>query len=210
MAYQLIDLRVSPAGLALAAIASGVATLPALYAHQTLLAAFFIALYRLLSILSGRISKAMGHLDIRQRYLRPFMEIILVLSVMGGLSLYQPEKFFLPALVLLIVTLVFDLERRLTALLLEAQERVAKTGRVERLMDGVTGSPGRTILLIAACYEPTWFFWSAPGFAGICLTILVWRLISNYRQLGMHSRDWFFIEVETSEPGASSGADSQG
>ncbi|WP_147376530.1 hypothetical protein [Kushneria marisflavi] len=153
----------------------------------------------------------MGHVDVRQRYLRPLMEIILILSVSGGLSLYQPERLFLPSLALVIVTLVFDFERRLMALLQEFQEVLVRTGRVERLVGMATGSVGRTILLIAACYQPAWFFWSGPGFAAVCLIVLIWHLISNYRQLGMHSGDSrSVVGVETPEPGTSSVTNPQG
>ena len=199
-AHQLVTWRVSPAGLALSAIALGIATMPLLYARQPLLAALFVVLYRLLSMLSGWVSMALGHFDARQRYLRPFMEIVLILSVMGGLSLYQPERLFQPALLLVIVTLVFDLERRLAALLQEAQMIVVRIGGVERLVDVATGSVGRTLLLIAACYWPQTFFWSGFGFAGSCLVVLIWRLISNYRQLGMHSKTAVDVSGETPSP----------
>ncbi|MFC0339015.1 hypothetical protein SAMN05421848_0540 [Kushneria avicenniae] len=182
-AHQLVTWRISPTGLALAAIVLAAVTIPLLYAHQCLLAALAVALYRLLSVLSGWVSKALGHQDARQRYLRPFMEIVLILSVMGGLSLYRPERLFWPALALLVVTLIFDLERRVFALLQESRKITVRISRVGQVADIVTGSAGRTLLLMAACYWPVWFFWSGPGFAGLCLAVLIWRLIINYRRL---------------------------
>lgn len=182
-AHQLVTWRISPTGLALAAIAMAAITIPLLYVHQCLLAALAVALYRLLSMLSGWVSKALGHQDARQRYLRPFMEIILILSVMSGLSLYQPDRLFLPALALVVVTLIFDLERRVFALLQESRKITVRTSRVGQLVDIATGSAGRTLLLTAACYWPIWFFWSGSGFAGVCLAVLIWRLIINYQRL---------------------------
>ena len=208
-AHQFVAWRVSPAGLALSAIALGIATMPLLYARQPLLAALFVVLYRLLSMLSGWVSMALGHFDARQRYLRPFMEIVLILSVMGGLSLYQPERLFQPALVLVIVTLVFDLERRLAALLQEAQMIVVRVGGVERLVDVATGSVGRTLLLIAACYWPQTFFWSGFGFAGSCLVVLIWRLIFNYRALGRHSNAATFASADVPDATVSQGTKRQ-
>lgn len=208
-AHQLVTLRISPAGLALSAIAFGMVTMPLLYAHQPFLAALFVVIYRLLSMLSGWVSSALGHFDVRQRYLRPFMEIILIMSVMGGLSLYQPERLMLPALALVIVTLVFDLERRLVALLREAQKMTVNVGRIERLIDVVTGSAGRTLLLIAACYWPTPFLWSGFGFAGFCLVVLIWRLIFNYRALGRHSNAAGFACDDVSGAAVSSGTKQQ-
>ncbi|REC95891.1 hypothetical protein [Kushneria indalinina] len=185
MAHQLVTWRISPAGLALTAIVLAVATAPLLYAQQCLMAALAVLLYRLMSVLSGWVSRALGHLDARQRYLRPFMEIVLIVSVMAGLSLYSPERLFWPALTLVIVLLVFDLERRLVVLLQEVQSIVTRTGAPERIINIVTGSVGRTLLLMAACYWPQSFFWSGFAFAGLCLGILAWRLVTNYRQLGM-------------------------
>ncbi|WP_456269951.1 hypothetical protein M1D97_06660 [Kushneria sp. AK178] len=183
-AHQLVTWRISPAGLALAAIVLAVITAPLLYAHQSVLAVLAVALYRLLSVLSGWVSGALGHVDARQRYLRPFMEIILILSVMSGLSLYSPGQLFWPALALVIVVLVFDLERRLAVLLQNAWQCVIKTGKFEYGVDLATGSVGRTLLLMSACYWPQSLAWSGVGFAGGCLVVLAWRLVSNYRLLG--------------------------
>ncbi|WP_189515073.1 hypothetical protein [Kushneria pakistanensis] len=186
-AHQLVVWRISPAGLALVATALALATVPLLYVHQHLLAVLSVILYRLLSMLSGWVSRALGHHGDRQRYLRPFMEMILMLSVMGGLSLYSPERLFWPAFTLIIVVFVLDLERRLAGQFQKAGEIGTTSGTIGRLVDTATGRAGRTIVLMAACYWSGAFFWSGFTFAGICLLALLWRLVANYRQLGVRS-----------------------
>ncbi|WP_457808252.1 hypothetical protein [Kushneria sp. EE4] len=211
LAHQLVALRILPAGLALVAIALVLVTIPLLYTHQLLAAALCVMSYRLMSVLSGCVSKALGHSDARQRYLRPFMEVILILSVMAGLSLSSPERLLWPALALVVVVLVFDLERRLVVLLQKAQGIVAREGHLERVIDVITGSAGRTLLLIAACYRPQSFFWSGFAFAGLCCLVLVWRLVSNYRRLKISTEPPASpmpvdreapVEVSTSQPRA--------